>query len=64
MMEIPGAETSTVLANFSDTTNSANGGAGYNPWTFIQMLDKDSIESILTCYPLRVTEVGVTALAR
>ncbi|MBO0400664.1 type I secretion C-terminal target domain-containing protein [Aeromonas veronii] len=31
---IPGATTSTTLADFGDTTNSANSGAGYNPWIY------------------------------
>ncbi|WP_447837461.1 retention module-containing protein [Aeromonas salmonicida] len=31
---VPGATTSTTLADFGDTTNSANSGAGYNPWIY------------------------------
>ncbi|MCJ8212456.1 type I secretion C-terminal target domain-containing protein, partial [Aeromonas veronii] len=31
---VPGATTSTTLADFGDTTNSANSGAGYNPWNY------------------------------
>ncbi|HHQ4443436.1 TPA: type I secretion C-terminal target domain-containing protein, partial [Aeromonas veronii] len=31
---IPGPTTSTTLADFGDTTNSANSGAGYNPWIY------------------------------
>ncbi len=30
----PGETTTTTLANFSDTTNDADSGAGYNPWVF------------------------------
>lgn len=31
---VPGATTSTILADFGDTTNSANSGVGYNPWVY------------------------------
>ncbi len=31
---VPGATTSTTLADFGDTTNSANSGVGYNPWIY------------------------------
>jgi VCBS repeat-containing protein len=31
---VPGVTTNTILADFSDTTNSANSGSGYNPWIY------------------------------
>jgi len=31
---VPGATTSTTLADFGNTTNSANSGVGYNPWIY------------------------------
>ncbi|MGE6217174.1 VWA domain-containing protein, partial [Aeromonas media] len=31
---VPGAVTTTTLADFGDVTNSNNSGAGYNPWIY------------------------------
>ncbi|WP_434662899.1 retention module-containing protein [Aeromonas sp. NJAU223] len=31
---VPGATTPTTLADFGSTSNSANSGAGYNPWVY------------------------------
>ncbi|MFQ1792837.1 type I secretion C-terminal target domain-containing protein, partial [Aeromonas veronii] len=31
---VPGATTTTMLADFEDITNSSNSGSGYNPWIY------------------------------
>jgi T1SS-143 domain-containing protein len=61
-MEVPGAETSTVLANFSDTTNSANSGAGYNPWTFDTSNTGQSVSVNSDVLSVAGNKWGVTAL--
>ncbi|MFM4826029.1 VWA domain-containing protein, partial [Aeromonas bivalvium] len=33
-ISVPGATTTTMLADFEDITNSSNSGSGYNPWIY------------------------------
>ena len=63
-VEVPGAETSRVLANFSDTTNGSNSGAGYNPWTFDTSNTGQSVLVNSDVLSVAGNKWGVTALGR
>ncbi|WP_241778229.1 type I secretion C-terminal target domain-containing protein [Aeromonas salmonicida] len=49
---VPGATTSTTLADFGDITNSANSGARYNPWIY------DTSDTGLSVMDLGSTSIG------